>query len=477
MSQSPKYTSKARRGLFVSIGLVMQVALIVGLVIAATQTADMAMLLWPVLATLIIFILFAVVLRWRINANLFGDLGFLYMGLTVAYTVLPVFAFMIGSFNQGDPLAELLPEPSKLSAHIWRHVLFMIGVSSGYLLLRGRETVHLLVNSNTKIKDDAAIFFLIGLIAACIFMLMILSGPVQSYYDHYIRYDHLPPVIRKFASLCIRLSFGFYTVLFVFLFLNYKKYRLLIPFVVTIICAHEVTYSFGSRIQALIILLQVTCLYNYTVKPITIRKGVMAFIIIAVIFTLVELFRSLSFDFSSTKEVISDGELKSASEFGAVFFTGFHLYAERASGALPPTEWPMFFNEFISLFTFGDFVRWNSMDWYWKNYYPLSIVAPFTLGPIADSAIWGGEVDLLLRSIINGVFFAYIVRWFLLHKDKWWGVTVYVYCYATCILTLKYGIFNHLNLLSKNILPTLVVVGIVRILISYQVLPKRSVRI
>lgn len=476
MSQLPNHTVIAKRDLFVSVGLVLQVAVIVGLVIATTQSTDMAALLLPVVATLTIFILFSVVLRWRINANLFGDLGFLYMGLTVAYTVLPALAFMVGSFNKGDPLAVLLPEPSELSAHIWRHVLFMTGVASGYVLLRGREKVRLIVNKNPKGKDDPTIIFLIGLIAICIFFIIILSAPVQSYYDHYTRYDHLPPLIRKFISACVRLSLGFYSLLLTFLFLNYRRYKLLIPFVVAIICAHEVMYSFGSRIQALIILLQVICLYNYTVKPITIKKGFMTCIIIAGIFSVVELFRSLNFDFSSTKELISDGELKSASEFGAVFFTGFHLYAERANGMLPQTEWPMFFNEFISLFTFGDFVLWNPMDWYWKNYYPESIVAPFTLGPIADSAIWGGEVDLLVRSFINGAFFAYLVRWFLLHKDKWWGVAVYIYCYATCILTLKYGVFNHLNLLTKNILPTLIVVWLVRLLITSKPIPTRSVR-
>ncbi len=171
--------------------------------------------------------------------------------------------------------------------------------------------------------------------------------------------------------------------------------------------------------------------------------------------------------------MVSQEEFKSASEFYSVYLTGFHLYAERLQGALPPTEWPMFFNDFISMVTFGDFTRWNPMDWYARNYYPDSVVAPFTLGPIADSAIWGGEVDLLLRGLINGAFFAYLVRWFLRHKDRWWGVTIYVYCYATCVMTLKYSIFYHLTPLLKTLLPTLLVVAVVRTLIPSK---QKSVR-
>jgi hypothetical protein len=122
----------------------------------------------------------------------------------------------------------------------------------------------------------------------------------------------------------------------------------------------------------------------------------------------------------------------------------------------------MFFNDFISLFTWGDFARYNPMDWYARNYYPQADVPPFTVGPIADSAIWGGEADLLVRSLINGVFFAYIARWFVRYGDRWWGLTVYIYCCATCILVVKYSVFLHLNLIEKNLIPVLVLVQAAR---------------
>ncbi len=156
--------------------------------------------------------------------------------------------------------------------------------------------------------------------------------------------------------------------------------------------------------------------------------------------------------------------MKPAGEFLSVFYSGFHLYAERAQGTLPVREWPMFFTDIISLFTFGSFTRWNPMDWYTRNYVPDADVAPFTLGPIADSAMWGGEADLLVRAMVNGLFFALLMRWFLRHKDRWWGVSIYVYCYATCILTLKYTVLVHLNLIEKNLIPTLLLVQAARVL-------------
>jgi hypothetical protein len=126
----------------------------------------------------------------------------------------------------------------------------------------------------------------------------------------------------------------------------------------------------------------------------------------------------------------------------------------------------MFFNDLISLVTFGDFVDWNPMNWYAKNYYPDSIVPPFTLGPISDSAIWGGEIDLFIRGLLNGIFFALIVRWFIRCHNRWWGATIYAYFYATCIMTLKYSIFFHFNPLVKNIIPAMLVIIFTRLIVK-----------
>jgi hypothetical protein len=67
--------------------------------------------------------------------------------------------------------------------------------------------------------------------------------------------------------------------------------------------------------------------------------------------------------------------------------------------------------------------------------------------------------------LINGAFFAYIVRWLITRKDKWWAVSVYVFCYATSVMTLKYSVFWHLNPLFKTFLPTVfLVIGIQMVL-------------
>lgn len=433
-----------------------------GVIFDASGGGGASMYLGPTAVSLVSFGLFAAVLQRRVGENIFGEIGFLYLGLTVAYTVFPAFAFMASGLAEGAPLTGLLPDPAELRAHLWRHALFQCTVASGYLAARGRSNAESVLRPDHPERDTRALVFVAALLVICAASLILMSAPVTSYYDHYIRYDHLPWLPRKLVSLALRLTLGIYCVLLVLLFRNVKRYRYAIPLVVAAICVHETLYSYGARIQSLIVILQMVCLYHFCVKRISLKQGALGCLAVAALFSAVELVRALEGDLASAKSAVSEEGLAPAAEFFAVFFSSFHLYAERAAGTLPVREWPMFFQDFLSLVTWGDLTRWNPMYWYAENYYPTAAVPPFTMGPIADSALWGGEVDLFFRGLANGIFFAFLMRWFLRYRDRWWAVTVYVYCYATCILTLKYGVFFLLNPIVKNLLPTIVLVALVR---------------
>ena len=149
-----------------------------------------------------------------------------------------------------------------------------------------------------------------------------------------------------------------------------------------------------------------------------------------------------------------------AGELAAVFAPGFHLYGERASGSLPPVAWPVFFNDFISLIPLVDQTKWNPMYWYAENYFPNSVVPPQTMGPIALSALWGGEIGLFVQGVLNGIMFAFLMRWFVRDGARWRVMTIYVFCYSSCIMCLKYSIFWHLVPLEKIIFPLIVIVSV-----------------
>ncbi len=215
-------------------------------VLASTQRGDLAQYLAPSLASIGVFVGFTVLLRRRVAGNVFGELGFLYLGFVVVYTVLPAFAFVVTGLDEGGPLAQLLPEASELGKHLWRQVLFETGVAGGYLLVRGHRTISGPIIAYGTERDDRTLLVAVVVIAVSLSSAILLSAPVSNYYEHYVRYDHLPWLLHKFVSLCIRLSLGLYCLLLVFLFRNYQKYKLIIPIVVAAMCTYEIVYSYGS---------------------------------------------------------------------------------------------------------------------------------------------------------------------------------------------------------------------------------------
>src|SRR5450759_5379088 len=194
-----------------------------GLLVAIMLPKDALIYIPPALASIFVFVMFWMLLEKRLGENVFGELGFLYVGYTMVHTVVPAISFMTASFYQGYQLDQLLPAPADLRAHLWRHVLFESGVAVGYLILRGRGTWRAPAIIEGRDRDTRTLVFVGFLIVVSVAATMLLSAPVESYQDSYLRYDHLPWLLHKFVSLCIRASLGLYCVLLVFLFRNYAK--------------------------------------------------------------------------------------------------------------------------------------------------------------------------------------------------------------------------------------------------------------
>lgn len=428
----------------------------------------MFLLFVPIIVTIIFYVFYTNLLKKVNGETLFCDLGFIYCSLLVLYTVIPGLVLIYGATKPGDPIAVMLDTMSitanDLSIHLWRHFFFLFCFSCGYLFFRGKEKFNCI---EIKSSVHFSIVFLIITIVICLFFLSVLSAPVVTYYDNYTRYDHLSVPIRKIVSVLIRFKGGFYVILITLFFLNYKKYKFYIVISVLLICIYELLYSHGSRINIFIILLQFFFLYSYFVQVLSLKKLISYALILLTFFSIIEIIRLLDGNVESTKEVISEDGIKPPGELGALFITSFHLYSEREKGTLPKREWQMFFYDVISPFSFNSDTSLNPMYWYANYYFPESIVPPFTIGPIAESAIWGGEIDLFFRGLINGIYFAFIVKWFLKRRKKWWAIATYAFLFSYSVITLKYSVFFYLTPLFKDLLPTLLLVAILIKLFKY----------
>ncbi len=421
---------------------------------------DNLQILLPTFATIGVFLYFSLRLRSEIQGNIFGEIGFVYLAFAVAYTVFPAYGFLARDTLRsgvGVPILEsLLPDQSELGLQLWRQVLFLVAVAAGYLLFRGRRTPTFSSSDTLGGAEKLIIWFLFVGTIVSVAVLWWLSAPVHEYIDNYTRYDHLSWIGLRVVAICTFLKTGGTFVLLPILFRRYKLYRKYIWSFVLLRTVQEILVSFGARIDAFVILIAAAVLYHYCVKQITLKRALVVALALVLAFSAIATVRLGGFD-SSEQSAITNLDL---GELGAVFIPGFHLYTERSMGTLPPVPWQLFFDDFIAMVPLVNDRKWQPMYWWADNYAPDAVVPPITLGPIAMSALWGGEVGLFIEGLINGILFALLMRWFAKSSGNWRVMVVYVFCYSTCIMCLKYSVLFHLAPLVRTILPLVLIVSV-----------------
>jgi hypothetical protein len=416
-----------------------------------------AVVIFPALIILFAYLLFSVLLIRRIKSGLFGEIGFIFLGFTLAYTIIPVLNFLVLDFNfplnfDGLNFSILNPQPFEIAAHLWRHSLFFITVMIGYIITRGYDKYEYKPNKFASC-DERVVGIVLLSVYTCMLVIFSLSAPVETYYDHYTRFDSLPLGIKYLAYICLIIKAGGYYVALTLMFSDYKKYKYIIFIFILTISAYELIYSLGSRIETLSILLASVCLYHFNVRKIRLKDGFIYLGVLLSLFTLVEIYRGADFDLENALIDYSDKGLSFAVEFSAVYYTSFHLYWERMQGLIPSVDWRMLINDFFTAVPFYGHTEFNSQYWYANLFFPDAIVPPQTMGPIADSAIWGGEIDLAIRGFLTGCGYGWITRWTYKSQNNLFPRVAYVYLFATSVMALKYSLIYQISQMLRTLLP------------------------
>lgn len=411
----------------------------------------------PALSICLSFLLFCILLSCRVKTGIFGEIGFIFLGFSVAYSVIPAINFLVVDFNfplDFDALnfSILNPQPPEIAEHLWRYCLFVVMVVLGYLLGRGVDSMNASERGLTPV-DWRIVTALLILIALSISVVGALSSPVEDYYGHYTRFDSLSPTAKRVAYASLIIKSGLYYVVLALMFADYHRFRVAVVVFLLAISAYEMVYSLGSRIETLSMLLAYICLYHFNVRKVRLKDGVVYLGGLLILFTAVEFYRSADFDLASAFQEFSERGFKFATEFGAVFYTSFHLYSERLGGTMPDHEWPMLINDFFTAVPFVERTEFNSQYWYARNFFPESVVPPQTMGPIADSAIWGGELDLAVRGLLTGLGFGLLARWALKCRDRLFPNVAYVFLFATSVMTLKYSLPYQVSQMLRTLIP------------------------
>jgi hypothetical protein len=440
-------------------------ATFVWMVSELTFSANQLYVVRPVLVIIAIFCLVAWTLARRRGLPLLGEVGLVYLAIALAYAIVPALRFIaldvrIPPGYDALNFAILSPTPQEIGVHYWRHVLFFAGVAIGFLAVR-LQPLHMPPERHrpaaATLKCHYTIMALAAVIVGCAALEALLSAPVNTYWDFYIRFDHLPWGLRHLVMMSVILRTGTYFVLLGLMFSDYRRYRFMIFATALLLCAYEMWYSFGSRIAAATIFLAVFAFYNLRVRRVRLLTGAIVVSALGLGFAVAGIVRSFNNDIDVAKRSLIEDSAARGDEFDAIFGTSFHIYHERERGTLPPRDWRMFAYDLIALVPFVDHIENNPQYWYARHYFPEAPVPPTTVGVIAESGFWGGEPDLFVRSMLSGALFALLTRWFLRRRHKWWALITYVYCYAASVMTLKYSVLYLAAPLERILLPAVLV--------------------
>jgi hypothetical protein len=432
-----------------------------GLIASAFATTSEMYVIWPATVTLAVFLIFAAVLvfAWRLNP--LDEIGFIYLGFATLYTILPAVKFValrmeVPTGFAGLTFATLDWTPRGMGAHFWRHVLLVASVAVGYLVCRGRPIHERRQIFRLDMARGRSLWVLVAIVASCIGAITTITGTVGSYLEHYARLESLSWLTLRIVYVLLAVKTGSYFVLLTWMFGRYEKYRIRLPLVLLAICTYEVVYSHGSRIVAFLVIVAYIVLYNIQVRAIRLRWAGFMLAVLGFVLVSVETVR-LAAEGSLEEAFDATFAAARASEFDAVYATGYHLYSERAGGRLPERPPLMAVYELVALVPFFDHTSNHPAYWYAREYFPEAPVPPATMGIIAMSAVSGGEVSLLLQGLLNGALYAALVRWYERRRDKWWILTTYVFLCADSVMILKYSLFYQLDPVAQTLLPALLV--------------------
>ena len=116
----------------------------------------------PIISLLSIYFLFIYFLKKNFKIDFFAEIGTLYMGLFLAYSIIPALTFIFTKLNSNDSLVRLLPNDSDLARHLWRHVVFALFFSVGYWLFRGKQNLPEVEHFKQIKFTKSVLYFILG---------------------------------------------------------------------------------------------------------------------------------------------------------------------------------------------------------------------------------------------------------------------------------------------------------------------------
>jgi hypothetical protein len=156
----------------------------------------------------------------------------------------------------------------------------------------------------------------------------------------------------------------------------------------------------------------------------------------------------------------SDFELSLPSELGAIIFSAYQICD---GGALNTTS-IMPFYYLVSPILPGRITEISPFYWYTREYWGNSDFPPFTLGPIAESFMYGNYIFIIIYSYLVAIILKFISNVSQKYHYMTLGHFISIFYTLYIVLSFKYSILYPNTDIVKSIIPIFVILSIFKIL-------------
>jgi hypothetical protein len=380
------------------------------------------------------------------NENLL-DPTFIFSLFLVLYIISPglILLFELEDFT---PIGWVKINDKEMMLHYYKMILFLISLI--FFVMLGKQKIK--ANSENIFEHGKDRFILKILIILYLCSLIVIeynAKPVDNYYDFYVRHDHLTGISKIVVLAAKRFYWGLCPFMLFYLALNYKENLIKYSLVVVLLCLIDLVYSHGSRINTLLIVLQAYFSIRYTKlieNKINFSKIIIGGILIGLLMIFVEEYRLMRSEINIEEKVSLI--LSLPGELIALYFPSLHIVElVQVNNTISIS---MFFEDVLKVVPFAALGEQNLMNWYWTNFHPDAIVAPYTMGVFANGALVG-DFWLLTECFIISRFLL-LVEKLLISKNNLSKI-IGIYFVSISVLVLKYGAIAYIDQMIKNILP------------------------
>jgi hypothetical protein len=419
--------------------------------------------LTPVLFAIIVELVFLRALKRRDGKIEFSELGVLFSGVILVYTLYPCLTFLASGLEftaaSDNRLYVANPSPAELAPIFWYYVLYLTSFAVAYVHFRGNTGL----KRTVIIKPGPRLIWV--LVAGYLFIRLFffylrvawnIRSP-ESYGEEYLLFRNLPLFFQQLANHFGWMSLTIELLLMAALTLNYKKYKVFIFGWLVAEFAGIAVSGVGSRTGLMMALLTLVITYHLFVKRFTRRAVWLLWLAGLLLFLGLGMIR-MFYLYSSDEAVVS--LVASRNEFETLFANAYDLRELKATGQTEDIFPGLYFSDVANLIPqqIMPFKKIDLGEWYVQTFYDNYTEGGggFGFGAISESIVGLGWIDLIWRGFLVGWIFAWIYRRFSTEKMSFWNYSFYLWVTIFSYQTFRTTTFILVPHVIYDVLPVMV---------------------